>query len=102
MPPLNDDFQPLFSADAVSDILRNEDAKHRMRRAAYGSILNRSKADLIKAMKEQPALIEQAPELLTWLLKYGQGEDSEAKLMKGAAIRLGIVLKELGRFPNVH
>jgi|GEM_PF-5693941 hypothetical protein len=96
------DFEPLFTPEAVSLILRNEAAKHRMVTAAYGVILARSKAELIDYLRNDPAKAAQAPELLSWLLKHGKGDTPQSELLSGAALRLGIALNELGLLPVVH
>jgi hypothetical protein len=96
------DFEPIFSPDAVRVVLRHESARHRMIVAAYGVILASSKAELMSYLQRTPARATQAPELLSWLLKHGQGETPEAKLLRGAAVRLAIVLNELGAMPVIH
>lgn len=96
------DFEPVFTPEVARVVLRHEAARHRMIVAAYGVILATSKAELTAHLRNAPAEAAQAPELLSWLLKHGRGDSAEAVLLRGAAVRLSLALKELGAFPEIH
>lgn len=96
------EFEPLFSAESAATILRLEEVKFTMRRAAYGVILTKGKTELIEYLSKHPVLVEQAPELIEWLRRYSKGKSHEAKVLKAAADRLAETIKCLPPHQTLH
>ena len=100
----DDDFQPLFTAEAAEAVLQLESTKHKAINAAYGAILTRSKSELAALLTNDASLYQQAPELIEWLGKFERISQQEAHLMmiQEAGRRLAVVLYSLSEGRTLH